>query len=230
MSFNSPDVLHFVHTVFIGFIALFPVVNPIGTSFIVSPYLTNLSQKERSTAVKKITIYVFIVCAITLFTGHYILALFGLTVPVIKLAGGVIICKIGYDILFPSKTEDPPTTESEDNNKINIDENTDINSKLFYPITFPMTAGAGALSVLFTLSAHGSSKDISVYLVNTAAILIAVIGICILVFITYVNANRIISFMGSKNEKIINSIMAFLIFCVGLQIAVGGIYDLVKVA
>jgi multiple antibiotic resistance protein len=47
----------FIHLAFTGFIALFPVVNPLGTAFIVNPYFNQLSQQERIKAVKRITFY-----------------------------------------------------------------------------------------------------------------------------------------------------------------------------
>lgn len=57
-----PEYLNsFIHLVFIGFVALFPVVNPVGTAFIVNPYFTSLSQAERLSAVKKITFYAFLI-------------------------------------------------------------------------------------------------------------------------------------------------------------------------
>jgi multiple antibiotic resistance protein len=119
-------------------------------------------------------------------------------------------------------SSDPPN-ESTESNQVQ-----EVENKLFYPITFPMTTGAGTISVLFTLSARGVGKDPSLYLLNTGAILVSVIAICLLIFICYVNANRLINYMGSQREKIVNSIMAFLIFCVGLQIAVEGITQLVN--
>ncbi len=219
------DFYSYIHFVFIGFIALFPVVNPLGTAFIVSPYFSELSDKERISAVKKIVIYVFILCLFVLLSGHWILELFGISVPIIQLAGGIMICKIGWDFLSPANAENA-VKPSKGKNDLNPE--TTIENKLFYPITFPITAGAGTISVLFTLSAHGYGKDISEYLIYTSSILLAVIGICLLVFICYVNANRLINYLGSHREKIVNSIMAFLIFCVGLQIAVQGITKLIK--
>jgi multiple antibiotic resistance protein len=62
------------------------------------------------------------------------------------------------------------------------------------------------------------------------ALCVSIIGICLLIFLFYLNTNRLISYIGSHNEVIINRIMAFLIFCVGLQIAAGGITHLVKAA
>ncbi len=222
---NAGSIPFFFTLFFIGFIALFPVVNPLGTAFIVSPYLSKLSNKDRVNAVKRIVIYSFGICIVTLLTGHWILQLFGLSVPIVQLAGGIMICKIGWDFLSPTKSVGKVdlANQSEDSSPAAA-----VSNKLFYPITFPMTTGAGTISVLFTLGAHGSGNNIEQYVLNTGAILIAVIGICFLIFICYVNANKLINYLGSQREKIVNSIMAFLVFCVGLQIAIEGITHLIK--
>lgn len=211
----------YIHFIFAGFIALFPVINPIGSAFIVSPYFSGLHRQERANAIKRITLYAFSICVVTLLTGHWILELFGISIPIIQLAGGTMICKTGWEFLSPSKQN---TAELSTNIKVNSSQ--EIESKLFYPITFPLTTGAGTISVLFTLSAHGANKNISQYLINTSAILIAVTAMCFLVYVCYINATRLIRYLGSQREKVINSIMAFLIFCVGLQIAVEGITEL----
>jgi multiple antibiotic resistance protein len=133
---------------------------------------------------------------------------------------------IGWDFLSSSKQ-----TEHENEKLANevdhLSQQNKVENQLFYPITFPITTGAGTISVLFTLSAHGTNNNLYQYVINTGAILIAVILMCILVFVCYVNANRLIKYLGSSRELIINNIMAFLIFCVGLQIAVEGITKLI---
>jgi len=215
----------FIHLVFIGFVALFPVVNPIGSAFIVSPYFVDISRKERIKYVKKIAIYCFIICAVTVLVGHWILELFGLSIPVIQLAGGIMICRIGWQFL---SVDDKEVKEKNVADKAETEHGASVESHLFYPITFPITAGAGTIAVLFTLSAQGANADLSVYLLNVCALLVSIIGICILIFIFYLNTNRLISYIGLRNEQIINRFMAFLIFCVGLQIAASGITNLVK--
>jgi multiple antibiotic resistance protein len=220
------EYLHsFIHLVFIGFIALFPVVNPIGTAFILNPYFSDLSRKDRKKVVKKIVFYCFCVSTLTLIGGHWILELFGLSVPVIQLAGGIMICKIGWEFLStdkPKQNNDLLIKGSEQSHMITLQE------KLFYPITFPMTTGAGTIAVLFTLSANSEANTLPHYFLNTGALLLSIIGICILIYIFYVNANGLINYMGSHSEKIINRLSAFLIFCVGLQIAIQGITHLIK--
>ncbi|MFD0750397.1 MarC family protein [Mucilaginibacter calamicampi] len=223
-----PEYLNsFIHLVFIGFVALFPVVNPVGTAFIVNPYFTSLSRKERLNAVKMITFYAFLICTITLLIGHWILEMFGISIPIIQLAGGIMMCKIGWESLA-SDGDDVKKTPTTQTNDVNVEHFSAIEGKLFFPITFPMTTGAGTIAVLFTLSANGADKSFNNYMLNIGALLISVIGICILIFIFFANTKRLINYIGSSNEKIINRLMAFLIFCVGLQIASGGIINLVK--
>ena len=219
--FNS-----FIHLVFLGFVALFPVVNPLGTAFILSPYFSDLSRKQRVWAVARVTFYSFMICIVTLFIGHWILELFGLSIPIIQLAGGIMICKIGWEFLSSDEKEAPATKSNEKTEQ--LEKIKQVENKLFYPITFPITAGAGTIAVLFTLSAQSADKDMAVYIVNMAALFISIIGICLLIFLFYLNTNRLISYIGTHNEVIINRIMAFLIFCVGLQIAAGGITHLIK--
>lgn len=209
----------FFHLLFISLVALFPVVNPIGTALIVNPYFTNLTESERKSAVSKITIYAFVICVFCLFAGHFILKIFGISIPVIQLAGGIMICKTGWEFLTSDKSNAPSTV---DTNAIES-KSKSIDDKLFYPITFPITTGAGTISVLFTLGAQSETEDFQNYLLNNSAILVAVIIMCILVRIFYVNTDVILKYLGSHSENIVNRLMAFLLFCVGLQIAVTGL-------
>jgi multiple antibiotic resistance protein len=217
----------FVQLLFIGIIALFPVVNPIGSSFIVSPYFANLNPAEKKQAVSKITLYAFLICTVALFAGHWILELFGISIPVIQLAGGIMICKMGWDFLSSDKTD--KNTSADVSTATGASGFISIRDKLFYPITFPVTTGAGTISVLFTLSAHSASADMTHYLINTGAILLSIIVMCILIYIFFQNTKTIIDYLGSNGEAIVNRITSFLIFCVGLQIAVTGLKSLFKI-
>ncbi|HTF20759.1 MAG TPA: MarC family protein [Chryseolinea sp.] len=219
----SQEVQSFVQLLFIGVIALFPVVNPVGTAFIVMPYFDKLTNAERRRAVMKITFYAFCICTVTLFAGHWILELFGLTIPVIRTAGGIMICKTGWEFLSDKAEQREQIQEGADASEAT---RTNIDDKLFYPITFPITTGAGTISVLFTLSAHSANKALSHYLINSGAILLAVLFMCVLIYVFYFNTKLFVRYLGSSGEKILNRIMAFLIFCVGLQIAASGIMGL----
>ncbi len=213
---------NFFHLLFIGLIALFPVVNPIGSALIINPYLAKLSGKDRKNAVNKITIYAFSICIVSLFAGHWVLELFGISIPVIQLAGGILICKMGWESLSADQQENPDKEIDASNNVAS----SSINNQLFYPLTFPITTGAGTISVLFTLSAHSADSNWENYLINTSAILLAIIVMCAMVFFFYNNTKKMVDKLGNNGQNIANRIFAFLIFCVGLEIATSGLKTL----
>lgn len=213
----------FVHLTFIGIIALFPVVNPIGSAFMVSPYFENLNNAEKRAAVTTITVYAFLVCTVSLFAGQWILRLFGISIPIVQLAGGIMISKMGWEFI---SSDQKKTTSDDISEDLNVSAYKHIVNKLFYPITFPATTGAGTISVLFTLSAHGATFGSQAYFLNTGAILLSILVICLMIFFFYLNTKNMIHYLGSTGENIVNRISAFLIFCVGLQIGVTGIKSL----
>ncbi|MGI4749239.1 MAG: MarC family protein [Janthinobacterium lividum] len=216
----------FINLVFIGIIALFPVINPIGSAFIVSPYFVGLNKKEKRKVVQKVSLYAFLICVVSLFAGQWILKLFGISIPVIQLAGGIMICKIGWELLSSDKTTQVQANNAALNNPDTGYEH--VASKLFYPISFPITTGPGTISVLFTLSAHSATDNMNSYLINTLALLVSVLVMCTLIYIFYFNTKTLIHFLGENGENIVNRISAFLIFCVGLQIAFTGLKVLFK--
>lgn len=128
-----------------------------------------------------------------------------------------MICKMGWELLSGDKNE---KTDKSNTENFNVAEN------LFYPLTFPVTTGAGTISVVFTLSAHSANANWTAYLLNTLSIVIAIFIMCVLVYVSYSNTKIIIHKLGDNGKKAINQISAFLIFCVGLQIFFTGIKTL----
>lgn len=217
MRFDLP----FVHAIFIGFLSLFPVVNPIGSAFIVDPMLGELSFPERKRAAKKIAFYCLAICTVSALIGSWILKLFGISIPIVQVAGGFMISRVGWQLLT---TDDQVKGEKE---SARPDRRSGIENFLFYPISFPMTTGAGTISVILTLSAH-EDKDLLTHFLNLGALFFAIVGICVIIYICYANTARVIHRLGPRGEQIVNRLSAFLVFCIGMQIAWSGIKTLLK--
>jgi multiple antibiotic resistance protein len=220
MQFDLP----FLHLIFFGFISLFPAVNPVGSAFIVDPLLTGLNRQERKNAVKKVTFYCFIICTASALAGSWILKLFGISIPIVQLAGGIMICRMGWQLLT---TEDPVKGDQETAHPRR--RSGDIDNLLFYPVAFPMTTGAGTISVILTLSAHENEKSLLDHFLNLGALFIAIVLMCVMIYICYANAPRLIHKLGPRGEQIVNRLSAFLVFCIGMQIAYSGIHQLMKI-
>jgi len=204
-----------------SFITLFPVVNPIGTSFILNPILSEFELKDQRHIAKKIALYTFILSLVTVVIGQYILQLFGLSIPIVQLAGGIIISKMGWEFMSDKKSK----------KEANISAESGLNStknQLFYPLTFPITAGAGTISVLLTLTAHSTSTDIVKRITHMGAIMAAVLIISITIYIFFSNTSRIINRWGESGRNIANKISAFLVFAVGLNILIHGLFNVIR--
>jgi len=214
----------FFQLVFTGFISLFPAVNPVGSAFIVDPLLSGLNHTERKAASKRIAFYCFLICTVSILIGTYIMELFGISIPIVQVAGGIMICRMGWQLLTTDDGIKKGNKETAHPDK----KTNDIENILFYPVSFPMTTGAGTISVLLTLSAHGEDNDISKHLVKLVALFIAVLLICLLIYICYANTPRLIKRLGPRGEQIVNKLSAFLVFCIGMQIATAGIRTLLK--
>lgn len=212
----------FIYTFVSSFIALFPVMNPVGSGFIVNGFLEDLDDTHRNLYIKKIITYSFLIGIGSLLAGHFILLIFGLAIPVIQLGGGLIICKTAIGWLSSSETD----SESTQNKQKTIDELNlqDIERKLFYPITFPISIGPGSISVIFTLMAAASVKgSFLVTGIHYLFIVLAIVAICAILYLFLSQGRRVMKRLGASGNMIINKMVAFFTFCIGIQIVVTGI-------
>ncbi|HVU08296.1 MAG TPA: MarC family protein [Verrucomicrobiae bacterium] len=214
--------LTFLNLVFVGFFALLPPVNPVGTAFIVEPFLHRLTRAERRGAAAKITLYCFLICTGALLIGSWIFQLFGISLPVVQLAGGTLICRMGWELLA---SNDGKQDSHESSSPSHEKKTEDI---LFYPLAFPMTTGAGTISVILTLTAHSEAGDLSNHLVNLSAIFLAIVVMCVLIYICYAFTPALLGKLGARGEQVVNRLSAYLVFCVGIQIASNGIFGLLR--
>jgi len=202
-----------------AFIALFPVANPIGNGFIIDGFLKDLNDEQRKSAAKKVFFNCLLIGVGSLVVGHFVLLLFGLAIPVIQVGGGIIICKAGLEML--SGKVSSPETDEEKAHKIKMSE---LEQKLFYPISFPIVIGAGSISVLFTLMASGTVKGNILHTgVNYLAIALALFVMLTILYVFLRQGHRFMKKLGTSGNLIINKLVAFITFCIGIQIFVTGI-------
>jgi len=213
------SVHEFIYTFLAAFAALFPVMNPIGSGFIVNSYIKNLDDAQRKVVAKRLVINCLLVGIGSLAAGHLILQLFGLAIPVIQIGGGFIICKTGLEWLSSDDTsnDDAQQTIAQINMK-------EIEKKLFYPIAFPIILGAGSISVIFTLTANAVVKgDLLHTVLNYSVIALAIFAMLMILAVFLVQGRRVLKRIGSSGNLIINKLVAFITFCIGIQIIVTGI-------
>lgn len=204
-----------------SFVALFPVINPIGNGFIINSFLGDLDGADRKRMVGKIVLNALLIAIGSLAAGQIILLIFGLAVPVIQIAGGILICRMGFEWL--TEPDKPKQAEvSDDTVKKLIKE--ELDGKLFYPIAFPICIGPGAMSVIFTLMATSNVKgDWLATGLHYVIIAVAIAVVLSILYLFLTQSRRITKKLGNTGNKIINKLIAFITFCLGIQIIIMGV-------
>ena len=193
-----------------SFMALFPVVNPLGNGFVVNGFFTDLDPKQRKTAIRKLILNFIIIGVGTLVIGHLFLLM----------GGGILICKTAMELLGDSNSPD----QEESSRNMDSLKWKNIEQKIFYPITFPISIGPGSISVIFTLMASASVKGKLLQTgINYFVIALVIVCMAAILYIFLSQGQRIIQKLGPVGNQIINKLVAFFTFCIGIQISVTGI-------
>ncbi len=208
MTFHS-----LLYTFLASIIALFPVMNILGNGFVVNATLGDLEEPQRKAAIKTIIRNCLMVGVGSLLAGQLILWLFGLAIPVIQVGGGIIICRTGLGWLSNSPAK--PTE------KLDLES---IEGRLFYPISFPICLGPGSISVIFTLMATASVKGEFLHTaVNYGMIILGIGAMVTGLYFSLLYGKKVLERLGESGNVIISKLLAFITFCIGIQIVVMGV-------
>ena len=152
--------------VLLVFAALIPIVNPFGGAPVFLAMTADCTPEMRKTLARRVAANAFLLLLGGVFVGTYVLDFFGLSVPVVQVAGGMIVCGLGWDLLRQDTTVSDSALTADT-------AAADIGTRAFYPLTLPLTVGPGTISVAITLGAN-HSPSVRALLVNGAAQLLGV--------------------------------------------------------
>jgi len=212
----------FVRSIPVAFLALVTVINPIGTGFVLDAMTEGITPESRKALARKIVMNCLGIFLVVLILGNYLLLFFGLSLPVIRVGGGLLLAAMGWKML---NATDAPRDDAETSPR----NPQDFFKQSFYPYTFPVTAGPGCIAVLFTLSAHHSrSSPIDLVIASLSGTFVGLVGVAIVIYFCYVYSSVIEKKLGASGANALNRIMAFITLCIGLQIVWAGVQELAK--
>jgi len=209
-------------TFLLAFGALFSIVNPLSGAFIFYGATLGLESKVRAQLSRWVSIYAFCIVAASLYIGAYVLSFFGISIPVLRVAGGIIVAMSGWRMLT-----EPDATEQR-RSETPYPRSTDVPpSRLaFYPLTMPLTTGPGTISVAISIGAGRPTGFHASSLAFFGETLAAVLLLVLLVYLAYRNSVRLADFIGATGTTIIVRLSAFLLFCIGIQVLWNGAAEL----
>ncbi|MBX9710927.1 MAG: MarC family protein [Xanthobacteraceae bacterium] len=203
------------------FAGLFPIVNPVGNA----PIFLRLTQGaagERPALARAIALNGFFLLFGSLIIGSHILEFFGITLPIVRIAGGMVVAAFGWNLLHSGGEGSQDQRSASDNEPGEpID--------AFYPLTMPLTVGPGSISVAVTLGSQrpaGTNNLAQLALVGGGAVA-GLAAIAISIYVSYAFADRIVSVLGERGTNVVMRLSAFILFCIGIQIIWNGYNSLV---
>ncbi len=200
------------------FAALFPVLNPLAGAMI----FLNLTRGAPRTLLNKLALEValntFILLVVVLFTGSWILTFFGITIPIVEIAGGFVVAFLAWAVL------NEPVSDPSENNPIENDKA--VKDMAFFPLTMPLTAGPGCFAVTLAISAHETHKKLIDTVLSQASATVGILLASMTVWICYRYAKSITKKLGQSGSSVIMRLAAFINVCIGLQIMWRGIQGL----
>ncbi|MFT4303030.1 MAG: MarC family protein [Candidatus Woesearchaeota archaeon] len=206
-----------------SFSALFTIMNPISTASIYLTITKNNTLKEKRKIAKKAAIAAFIVLLSFALAGNLILIFFGITVDAFRIAGGLLITKVGFGMLSSKNDGREQITEEKDMEKEAIQKE-DVS---LVPLAIPMLSGPGAMTTAIVLmNETGGWKATSIWYV--IALIAAILTVCIVSYIILRQSVVVQKYIGKNEQAVIDKIMGLIVLVVGIQFIINGIIGIIN--
>ena len=211
----------FTNTFLLIYAGLFPIVNPIGSAPIFLSLTRPWSMKERNALALHVAINSFFLLLGSLFVGSHVLAFFGITLPVVRVAGGMVVTAFGWKLLH--QDESPSILKKPDASGTTKGPDT-----AFYPLTMPLTVGPGSIAVAITLGSQWPKPAdmLGLALIGGAAVA-GLLAMSVTVYVAYRFAGRVMHALGENGMKVVMQLTAFILLCIGVEIVWSGVASLI---
>ena len=191
--------------------ALLPIVNPLGNAPIFLAITSWASTDVRCILARRVAVNAFALLIISIFVGSHILAIFGISLPIVQIGGGLLVAASGWRLL------DVDTEAS-----VPIEKTSWTSDQVIERAFFPLTVGPGSVSVAIALGANTVHWQMPLG-VLIGVVLIATALIAASIYYSYRFAGTMPRVIGENGTKIFLRLSAFILLCIGLQIIWNGI-------
>jgi len=206
----------------LAFSALLPLINPFGSALIFLGLVGDQPISVYRDLARRIAFNTVMFLLVVELVGTALLAFFGISLPVVQVSGGLVLASMGWSLLNKPDARDESKTEAAQASTGTL------NQKVFYPLTFPVTAGPGCIVVMLTLTAHASTKDLTSNVLAHVGVLLAVVVLSVTVFVCYAYAPKISQRVSPQTAHGVLRVIAFVLLSIGVQITWNGVESLIK--
>lgn len=218
-------ILELFQVIGVGLAILLPLANPITAVALLLGLSQGMTTKQINHEALMAAIYVFTIMIVAFYGGQLVMSTFGISIPGLRIAGGLIVTFIGFQMLFPTKEIgfDITKTTVADLQTQNKD------SIAFIPLAMPGTAGPGTIAMIISSTSTIQTQATFSPIVLKIAPILIFLTISILLWLCLRSANTIMKWIGKGGVEAISRLMGFLLVCMGVQFIINGVLELIAI-
>lgn len=223
----TEPIIQLVQLIGLGLTVLLPLANPLASMTMLLSLGENIPRPELHRQVRQGAFYVVIILLVTYFLGTWLIHALGISMPGIRIAGGMIVAFIGFNMLFPTSTA--TNGPSGDGTAPKTSKPQRVPNIAFVPLALPGTAGPGTIAMIISASSKlsGIQPHYPEWILIVGPVIIALL-LGALFYICLRSADRLVDFLGHDGIDAISRIMGFLLVCMGVQLVIDGILQIVR--
>lgn len=191
--------------------AIFALVNPLGAVPTLVSLTDGYSKQERKAVINKAIMVATGMLLGFMFLGEYIFSVLGIDISDFKIAGGILLFKVAFDMIQGRLS----TT------KLTALEQQDLMEREavgIVPIGVPLLSGPGSIT---TAIIYFNSKSNGIF--DRISVIIAIIIVMGIAYLILMFSTRILDRLGKTGSLIISRIMGLLLAAIGIEFIVSGI-------
>ncbi|QDY40828.1 MarC family NAAT transporter [Candidatus Pantoea soli] len=221
-------MLELIKAVGLGLVVILPLANPLTTVALFLGLAGDMNFAERNRQAFQASLYVFLIMMVAWYAGNAVLHTFGISIPGLRMAGGLIVAFIGFRMLFPAKPvgHSVEARHKQDELDANDDPQETVNIA-FVPLAMPSTAGPGTIAMIISsASTVKAGVDFPAWVVTVAPVLTFLV-VAVILWISLRSSGAIMKLVGKGGIEAISRLMGFLLVCMGVQFVINGVLEVV---
>ncbi|WP_394549982.1 MarC family NAAT transporter [Pantoea sp. SGAir0183] len=218
-------MLELIKAVGLGLVVILPLANPLTTVALFLGLAGEMNFRERNRQALQASIYVFAIMMVAWYAGSAVLHTYGISIPGLRIAGGLIVAFIGFRMLFPAKPVGHSVEAKHKHDELETAQEP-VNIA-FVPLAMPSTAGPGTIAMIISsASTVRSGVDFPAWVINVAPVLTFLV-VSVILWISLRSSGAIMRLVGKGGIEAISRLMGFLLVCMGVQFIINGVLEVI---
>ncbi len=209
-----PNPGHFWELILGTVIALLPLINPLALAPTFLAITEGDTHERRGQQLRMACVYMVVVLVGFLIGGTFIMGFFGISIPGLRIAGGLLVAGIGSGMLMAPPRDTGSDTLANQAARAKRD-------VAFTPLAMPMMSGPGSIAVTIGFT------SLATHWIDYVAIILGIVVVAIISYVALRLAERVVRVIGVNGMNALSKVMGFLILCIGIQFVVNGVLGIV---